>query len=283
MPREVLEQVRAAGRRGLPGDRPHRHPSRRLRPGSAPKTGFDRLGREDRRERFDAAASSQLSRPARSARPAAGLDRRVRSRSAPHLHICAQAGDDGILKAMRRNYDTAYYRDLLARVRERLPDAALGQRHHRRLSRRERRRSSRARWNILPTLPLTYFHVFPYSDAARHGGGDVAGCGAGARSRKAARATHARARRRKRTGVLRRIYRPDAWPCWWKRRSIRRPALCRGFSRNYLPVTLAGAGVPPTEKSTVRLERIPKRLAARPCDYRARRRLSDNRSRHRCA
>ena len=35
----------------------------------------------------------------------------------PHLHICAQAGDNEILKQMRRNYDTAYYRDLLARVR----------------------------------------------------------------------------------------------------------------------------------------------------------------------
>jgi threonylcarbamoyladenosine tRNA methylthiotransferase MtaB len=43
-----------------------------------------------------------------------------------HLHICAQAGDDWILKQMRRNYDTAYYRDLLTKVRERLPDAALG-------------------------------------------------------------------------------------------------------------------------------------------------------------
>ena len=42
----------------------------------------------------------------------------------PHLHICAQAGDDAILKAMRRNYDTAYYRDLLFRVRQRLPEAA---------------------------------------------------------------------------------------------------------------------------------------------------------------
>ena len=31
----------------------------------------------------------------------------------PHLHICAQAGDNEILKQMRRNYDTAYYRDLL--------------------------------------------------------------------------------------------------------------------------------------------------------------------------
>src|SRR4026209_151350 len=44
----------------------------------------------------------------------------------PHLHVCAQAGVDETLTRMRRNYDTSYYRDLLARVRERLPEAALG-------------------------------------------------------------------------------------------------------------------------------------------------------------
>ena len=31
----------------------------------------------------------------------------------PHLHICAQAGSDEILRQMRRNYDTGYYRELL--------------------------------------------------------------------------------------------------------------------------------------------------------------------------
>src|SRR5919106_3855074 len=36
----------------------------------------------------------------------------------PPLHICAQAGDDEILKQMRRNYDTAYYGGLLMKVRD---------------------------------------------------------------------------------------------------------------------------------------------------------------------
>ena len=43
-----------------------------------------------------------------------------------HLHVCAQAGDNTILKQMRRNYDTEYYRDMLSKIRTRLPDAALG-------------------------------------------------------------------------------------------------------------------------------------------------------------
>jgi len=44
----------------------------------------------------------------------------------PHLHVCLQAGDDGILKRMRRNYGTDYYRDLVLRAREMLPTASLG-------------------------------------------------------------------------------------------------------------------------------------------------------------
>src|SRR5437764_9153310 len=44
----------------------------------------------------------------------------------PHLHICAQAGDDGILNRMRRNYHTAYYGELLIKLRQRLPGAAIG-------------------------------------------------------------------------------------------------------------------------------------------------------------
>ena len=80
----------------------------------------------------------------------------------PHLHICAQAGDDEILKAMRRNYDSAYYRDLLSRVRERLPDAALGSD----IIVGFPGESDAAFENSVvyfAALPLTYFHVFPYS------------------------------------------------------------------------------------------------------------------------
>ncbi len=80
----------------------------------------------------------------------------------PHLHICAQAGDDGILKAMRRNYDTAYYRDIVVRARETLPDAALGSDiivgfpgESDAVFERE--------MEYFASLPLTYFHVFPYS------------------------------------------------------------------------------------------------------------------------
>ena len=42
-----------------------------------------------------------------------------------HLHIPLQSGDDRILKAMRRDYDTAYYAELISHIRSRVPDIAI--------------------------------------------------------------------------------------------------------------------------------------------------------------
>ncbi|HEY1372937.1 MAG TPA: tRNA (N(6)-L-threonylcarbamoyladenosine(37)-C(2))-methylthiotransferase MtaB [Candidatus Binatia bacterium] len=80
----------------------------------------------------------------------------------PHLHICAQAGDDRILKAMRRNYDTAYYRDIVVRARELLPDAALGSDIIVGFP-GESEADFEREMEYFDALPLTYFHVFPYS------------------------------------------------------------------------------------------------------------------------
>lgn len=80
----------------------------------------------------------------------------------PHLHICAQAGDDAVLKDMRRNYDTAYYRDLMLRVRDRLPEAALGSDIIVGFP-GESDAAFEESWEFFAQLPLTYFHVFPYS------------------------------------------------------------------------------------------------------------------------
>ncbi len=46
-------------------------------------------------------------------------------RCLPHFHIPLQSGDDAILRRMGRRYQTASYRDLLARIRVAIPDVAL--------------------------------------------------------------------------------------------------------------------------------------------------------------
>lgn len=43
----------------------------------------------------------------------------------PHFHLALQSGADPVLSRMRRRYDTAAYRDALARIRAAVPDAAV--------------------------------------------------------------------------------------------------------------------------------------------------------------
>jgi hypothetical protein len=46
-------------------------------------------------------------------------------RCLPHFHIPLQSGDDTILRRMGRRYDTAFYAELVARVRRAIPGAAV--------------------------------------------------------------------------------------------------------------------------------------------------------------
>lgn len=85
------------------------------------------------------------------------------ARLAPHFHLPLQHGCDEMLRAMRRPYTPAFYRELIDRVRTALPDAAIGSdiivgfpgendSHFEELR------------TLLEELPLTHLHVFPYSD-----------------------------------------------------------------------------------------------------------------------
>jgi threonylcarbamoyladenosine tRNA methylthiotransferase MtaB len=156
----------------------------------------------------------------------------------PHLHICAQAGDDEILKSMRRNYDGAYYRELLMKVRERLPDAALGSDIIVGFPGETDEAFDRS-LEFFAALPLTYFHVFPYSSrrgtvAASlpdHVGGEV---------------KKTRARRMRELGALKKRdfflrFRGRKLLVLIEEKIDRPTGRHHGFSRNYLPV-LVSAG-----------------------------------------
>ncbi len=42
------------------------------------------------------------------------------------FHLPMQSGDDEILKAMNRGYDSSYYKDLVKKIRDKIPSAAIG-------------------------------------------------------------------------------------------------------------------------------------------------------------
>ncbi|HEY2380841.1 MAG TPA: tRNA (N(6)-L-threonylcarbamoyladenosine(37)-C(2))-methylthiotransferase MtaB [Terriglobia bacterium] len=83
-------------------------------------------------------------------------------RMAHHFHIPLQSGSSRILRAMYRPYSAEYYADLVARVRDRIPDAGIGADVMVGFP-GEADDDFRATYELIENSPLTYLHVFPYS------------------------------------------------------------------------------------------------------------------------
>lgn len=158
----------------------------------------------------------------------------------PHLHICAQAGDDDILKQMRRNYDTAYYRALLERVRLRLPEAALGSDIIVGFP-GETDAQFEASLAYFASLPLTYFHVFPYSPRRGTAAAELAARVPGPVKKQRARRMRELGAEKKERFCSSFLGRRLAVLVEDKLDS--RSGLRRGFTRNYLPVAVQGEDV----------------------------------------
>ncbi len=60
----------------------------------------------------------------------------------PYLHVPAQSGSNAVLKRMKRGYTVEEYREMMSRIRERIPGRGGDERFHRRLLRRDGRRFS---------------------------------------------------------------------------------------------------------------------------------------------
>ncbi|MGF1564619.1 MAG: tRNA (N(6)-L-threonylcarbamoyladenosine(37)-C(2))-methylthiotransferase MtaB [Flavobacteriales bacterium] len=83
----------------------------------------------------------------------------------PHFHIPLQSGDDEVLKAMRRRYLTDLYKARVEAIRQAMPDACIGvdvivgfpgetDAHFENT------------YSFLQELPVSYLHVFTYSERA---------------------------------------------------------------------------------------------------------------------
>lgn len=87
-----------------------------------------------------------------------------RSRSfVPHFHIPLQSGSDELLKKMKRRYLTRLYKDRVTKIREVMPDAAIGVDVIVGFP-GETEQLFMETYNFLNELPITYLHVFTYSE-----------------------------------------------------------------------------------------------------------------------
>lgn len=85
------------------------------------------------------------------------------SRLAPHFHLPLQHGSDRMLKAMRRPYDARTFVDLVTRIHDAMPWAAIGSDLIAGFP-GERDEDSEMTERVVAGLPLSHLHVFPYSD-----------------------------------------------------------------------------------------------------------------------
>lgn len=156
----------------------------------------------------------------------------------PHLHVCVQAGDDALLKAMRRNYDTSFFRETMARARQLLPQAALGTDVIVGFP-GETDASFQRSLDFLERLPLTYLHVFPYSTRAGTLAATMPGQVLPETKKERARLARALGTEKKqafyRSAIGHRV------TVLVERVSKQEEGFMRGYSENYLPVMFPGA------------------------------------------
>lgn len=84
-------------------------------------------------------------------------------RFVPHFHIPLQSGSDVILKKMKRRYLTKLYEERISKIREALPNACIGVDVIVGFP-GETEELFMETYNFLNSLPISYLHVFTYSE-----------------------------------------------------------------------------------------------------------------------
>ena len=84
-------------------------------------------------------------------------------RFVPHFHIPLQSGSDDLLKKMKRRYLTKLYTDRIQKIRQVMPDAAIGVDVIVGFPSETEERFLET-YNYLNTLPISYLHIFTYSE-----------------------------------------------------------------------------------------------------------------------
>ncbi len=81
----------------------------------------------------------------------------------PHFHIPLQAGSDHVLQLMHRRYDTDLYRDKLLKIKSAMPDACIAADVMAGFN-GENEEEFRKALAFIDSIPISYLHVFTYSD-----------------------------------------------------------------------------------------------------------------------
>ena len=81
----------------------------------------------------------------------------------PYLHIPLQSGDDTVLESMRRKHDATFFREFIEYTVAKIPHIGLGTDIMVGYPREDEEAYKNSK-KLLADLPVSYFHVFTYSD-----------------------------------------------------------------------------------------------------------------------
>ncbi len=154
-----------------------------------------------------------------------------------HLHIPLQSGDNGILAAMRRDYDADFFRDLVRRLHDAIPGIAVGIDVLAGFP-GETEAAFANTLRLVEELPVAYLHVFPYSRRPGTPAASLPGqVDAGEKKRRTA-ALRLLAAEKRRAFATQFIGEPLA--VLVEGRAEAQTGLALGFSDNYIPVAVHG-------------------------------------------
>ena len=171
----------------------------------------------------------------------------------PHLHIPLQSGDDRILARMRRRYDRALAGEVLACLRDRLPQAALGTDLIVGFPGEGEAEFAQG-YRFLEDSPFTYFHVFPYS--ARSGTTAAKFIDPVPKSTIARRARQVRTLGERKKSAFATRFVGHTLPVLFEHSRDKTTGLLKGYSRNYLRILAAGGDEHMNHERAVRLSRV---------------------------
>jgi len=155
----------------------------------------------------------------------------------PHLHIPMQSGDDAVLARMRRRYDTSLARDVLAHLRQALPQAALGTDFIVGFP-GEGEKEFVQSLSFLEDSPFTYFHVFPYS--VRNGTTAAKFADKVSQPVIEERARQVRKLGARKKAAFSRNFLGESLPVLFEQTRDKKTGQLKGYSRNYLRVLAPG-------------------------------------------
>jgi threonylcarbamoyladenosine tRNA methylthiotransferase MtaB len=155
-----------------------------------------------------------------------------------HLHIPLQSGDDGILAAMRRDYDAAFFRDLLRKIHATVPGIAVGIDVMAGFP-GETEEAFANTLHLVEEMPVAYLHVFPYS--RRPGTPAATMAGQVSEEKKKRRAEHLRAVGAAKRKMFAERFIGTPLEILVEGRTDKNTGFPVGFSDNYIPVAIRGS------------------------------------------